>query len=456
MSARPFAHEHWSSTVVFVLAAAGSAIGLGNIWRFPYLAGENGGGAFVLLYLACAVFVAVPILAGEIMTGRHGGQSPINTMRDIAVSNGASRRWGLGGLLAMGISFVVMTFYSVIAGWSLEFGLDAAIGRFRGLDQAGTTAIYDGLLANPWRQTLWHTVFMAANIFIVGHGLHRGIEVASKWMMPTLFALVIGLLAYALVVGDPVAGARFMLMPDFSRLKPETVLLATSQAFFSVTIGAGAMMTYGAYLPRHTSIPATTALIVLADTAVAVLAGLAIFAFVFAYDLKPAQGPGLVFVTLPIAFGQMPGGSIVGAAFFILLAMAALTSLIATLEPIVAYAEERWGINRWTTTIGVGGAAWLLGFGSVLSFNVLADFHPLAFIGAFADKTIFAASEYLSLTLLLPLSGLIVAVFAGWIVPRSVSVAQMGLGDGLRYRIWRVVVRWFGPLMVVAIYVYNL
>ncbi len=448
--------ERWSSPLVFVLAAAGSAIGLGNVWRFSYLAGENGGGAFVLIYIACVTLVALPILMGEILIGRHGGRSPISTMRELAVAHGRSRRWSLAGWLAVTIAFLVMTFYSVVAGWSIDFGLRTARGEFTGLAQGQSKALFDALLADPWRQSLWHTVFMGATVLIVGLGLHRGIEMAAKYLMPVLFAIVLGLLAYAAITAEFGQALRFLLRPDFSAVRPETVLLATSQAFFSVTIGAGAMMIYGAYLPRSVSIPRTTALIVVADTAVALLSGLAIFAILFAYGLVPDQGPGLVFVTLPMAFAVMPGGQIVGCAFFVLLALAGLTSLIATLEPIVAWAAERFGIRRWATTMAVGGCAWALGFGSVLSFNVLADYHPLRFIPVFADKTIFDATEYLSITLMLPISGLLMAVFAGWILPRRVTLEELGLRDGLRYRLWRLVVRWLGPAAVLAIFVFNL
>lgn len=456
MDGQRFPHEHWSSALLFVLAAAGSAVGLGNIWRFPYLAGQHGGGAFVLLYLGCAFLIALPILVGEILIGRRGGQSPISTMRDLAVANGHSPRWALAGWLMVLVAFLVMTFYSVIAGWSIDFGLRAAAGGFAGLDDGGTRAIYESLLADPWRQTLWHTVFMAATVVIVGRGLHRGIEVAVKWLMPMLFAILIGLVVYTMFAADFAGALAFMLEPDFSAVSAETVLLATSQAFFSVTIGAGAMMIYGAYLPRSVSIPGTTAIVVLVDTAVAVLAGLAIFAIVFANGLVPDQGPGLVFVTLPIAFGRMAGGELIGAAFFVLLAVAALTSLIATLEPIVAWAEERFGIRRWTTTLAVGGSAWAIGLGSVLSFNVLAGFHPLDFLPGFGGKTIFAATEYLSLTLMLPVAGLLIAVFAGWVLPRRVTVEELGLGEGAGYRLWRLIVRWLGPLAVLAVFAFNL
>ncbi|MFQ5660715.1 MAG: sodium-dependent transporter [Gammaproteobacteria bacterium] len=449
-------HEIWSSTTLFVLSAIGSAVGLGNIWRFPYLAGANGGGAFVLVYLACVTFIALPILTGEIMIGRMGRQSPINTMRTLAIAEGRSPAWGLAGWLAVFIAFVVMTFYSVIGGWALDFSLKSAMGQFQGLGRAGTQGLFDALLADPYRLAFWHSIFMGLTVWIVARGLHKGIEAAIMWMMPALFTLLLGLVIYAAVTADFLAGINFLLKPDFSRLTAESFLLASSQAFFSVTIGAGAMMIYGAYLPDGVSVPKTTAIIVFADAGVAILAGIAIFPVVFSYGLSPDGGPGLVFVTLPIAFGQMFGGNLIGAAFFLLLAIAGLTSLIATLEPIVAWAEEHRGIKRITTTLVIGLIAWLSGFGTVLSFNLLKDFHPLEFISLLKGKTIFELSEYLSITILLPISGLFIAIFAGWILPRKTTVRELALRDGVTYSVWRFLVRWIGPIAVLTIFFFNL
>ncbi len=447
-------HENWSSTRLFILSAVGSAVGLGNIWRFPYLAGENGGGAFVIVYLLCITFVALPILIGEIMLGRMGKQSPINTMRSLAIKYGKSPLWGLTGWLAIFIAFVVMTFYSVVAGWALDFSLKSAMGVFNGLGKEQTQVIFDDLLASPMRLIMWHTVFTVLTVYIVSRGLHKGIESAIKWLMPALFAILISMVLYSLVAADFMAALTFLFTPDFSKLTPEIFMLASSQAFFSVTIGAGAMMIYGAYLPDDVSIPKTTAIIVYADSGVAILAGMAIFPIVFTYGLSPDGGPGLVFVTLPIAFGQMFGGSFLGTAFFLLLAIAALTSLIATLEPIVAWAEENKGIKRTTTTIVIGLTAWVLGFGSVLSFNHLSGFYPLDFLPFMEGKTIFDASEYLSITVLLPVSGLLVALFAGWVLPREISESELGLKSRKVYLVWLFLLRWVAPAVILVILIF--
>ncbi len=450
------AHETWSSTRLFVLSAVGSAVGLGNIWRFPYLAGDNGGGAFVVVYLVCLTFIALPILIGEIMIGRMGKQSPINTMRSLATERGKSPLWGLAGWLAVFIAFVVMTFYSVVGGWAIDFSLMSAQGVFDGLGKEHTKLVFDELLASPGRLTLWHTVFMSLTVIIVARGLHDGIESAIKWLMPALFAILIGMVLYSVIAADFVSGFTFLLKPDFSKLTTETFLLASSQAFFSVTIGAGAMMIYGAYLPEGVSIPKTTAIIVYADAAVAILAGMAIFPIVFSYGLQPDNGPGLVFVTLPIAFGKMFGGNIIGAAFFLLLAIAALTSLIATLEPIVAWAEEHRGIKRRTSAISIGVLAWIMGFGSVLSFNRLSSFYPLDFLPFMEGKTIFDASEYISITILLPISGLLIALFAGWVLPQAVTENELGLKARAIYRLWRFLLRWLAPVVILGIFFFNI
>ena len=449
------AHETWSSTRLFILSAIGSAVGLGNIWRFPYLAGENGGGAFVLVYLICVTFIAMPILIAEIMLGRMGKQSPINTMRDLALKQGKSPLWGLEGWLAVFIAFIVMTFYSVVAGWSLDFGVKSAMGVFKGLSQDEIRPIFENLLSDPLRLGIWHTFFTALTVFIVSRGLHKGIENAIKWLMPALFALLALMVLYSMVAADFAAGLSFLLEPDFSQLSPQSFMLASSQAFFSVTVGAGAMMIYGAYLSDDVSIPKTTAIIAFSDAGVAILAGLAIFPIVFAYGLQPDGGPGLVFITLPIAFGEMFAGSIIGTAFFILLAIAALTSLIATLEPVVAWAEENRGIKRSTTTIVIGLIAWTLGFGSVLSFNHLADFYPLDFIPVMQNKTIFDASEYISITILLPISGLLIAIFAGWVLPPELTKKEFSNSVGNLYRFWLFLLRWLAPAIILLILYFN-
>ena len=449
-------HEAWSSRLVFLMAAVGSAVGIGNIWRFPYLTGENGGGAFVLVYLGCIVLVAVPILTSELMIGRRGGQSPSHSMQIVAEEEGTHRAWGLVGWLGVIAGFLILTYYSVIAGWGISYMFKTASGAFLGVAGEGAQAVFDGLLADPWSLTLWHTLFMAVTVMIVARGIHGGLEVAVMWLMPAFFILLVGMVLYAAAAADFMAGLKFMFAPDFSKITAKVLLVAVGQAFFSVGVAIGAMMTYGAYLPRNVSIPRSVGIIVAADTGVALLAGLAIFPIVFANGLASDSGPGLIFVTLPIAFGQMTMGTLVGTLFFVLLVFAALTSSISIFEPIVSWAEERRGLKRAKAAAGLGALAWIIGLGSVLSFNAWDDFTPLAMFASLEGKTVFDLVDGLAANFMLPLGGLLIAVFAGWFVSRKTSVEELGMGDGAAYGLWRFLTRFVAPLALGVIIVANL
>lgn len=445
-------HESWSSGRIFVLASIGSAVGLGNIWRFPYLAGENGGGAFVILYIACVALIALPLLAAEIMMGRHGGMSPVNTMRRLAAEAEAQPYWQLQGWLAVGIVFIALTFYSLVAGWCLAYMGLAVSGSFSGLDRTGAEDVFADLLADPVMLAALHGIVTATCVYIVGRGLRRGIERAVRWLMPALFAILLLLVVNGLVAGAPGPALTFLFAPEIGAIDSGVILAAISQAFFSVSVGAGAMMTYGAFLSKRTFIPGAAMVIAFSDTAVAVLAGLAIFPVVFAYNLEPAAGPGLIFETLPIAFGQMTGGAVVGAAFFFLLVVAAVSSIIATMEAVIAWGEEHRSIDRWKTAILVGVAAWVLGLASVFSFNLWKEVRPLGFLEAFADMRIFDFLEYLSLSVMLPLSGLLLALFAGWVLPEAVAREELAL-SARSFRIWRFLLRYIAPAAILIVFV---
>jgi NSS family neurotransmitter:Na+ symporter len=369
-------HEYWSSRLVFVLAATGSAVGLGNIWKFPYITGVYGGGAFVLVYLVCIALIGLPVMMAEILIGRRGGQSPIDSMRLLAQQERKSSAWQLAGWSGVVGSFLILSFYSVIGGWAVVYIWYAASGQFDAAaaapDKAVETigAIFDGLLASPISLIAWHTVFMALTIFIVARGIKGGLERAVTIMMPGLFLILLGLVAYAAFGTDGFGrGMVFLFQPDFSKLSWEAVLVALGHAFLSLSLGMGIMVAYGSYLPRHISIPVASMTVAILDTVVALLAGMAIFPIVFAYGLEPEAGPGLVFVTLPIAFGEMPAGGVIGTLFFVLVVFAALTSSISLLEPTVEFVEGRHGIGRRQAAIGAGLLVWLLGVASALSFN---------------------------------------------------------------------------------------
>ena len=450
-SKRTSIHGQWSSRMAFLLAAAGSAIGLGNIWKFPYITGQNGGGAFVLTYLVCIALVGIPVMMAEIMLGRRGRQSPINTLRTLAVEEGGSRRWqylGWGGVLA---GFIILSYYSVIAGWALAYVFRAASGMFVAASPEQINAIFAALVADPERLLAWHTLFMAMTVIVVARGVRSGLERAVKFMMPALLIILLVLVGYAMNSGKFMDGYHYLFDADFSRLTGKGILIALGHAFFTLSLGMGAIMVYGSYLPQQVSIGRATVAIAVLDTVVALLAGLAIFPLVFASGLSPGEGPGLVFKTLPIAFGHMPGGTLFGTLFFILLVFAAWTSSISLAEPAVAWLVENHHMTRVKAVTWSGIAAWLLGIASVLSFNRWSGFAPLAVVPGFETKTVFDLLDFLASNILLPLGGLLIALFAGWVMSRASSAEELALGN-LGYRIWRFVLRYVAPLAILLVF----
>ncbi len=445
----------WTSRMAFILAAAGSAVGLGNIWKFPYITGENGGGAFVLVYLACIALIGIPVLIAETMIGRRGGRSPVGTMRHLTREEGTSRGWraiGWNGVIA---SFLVLSFYSVIGGWSLVYIGKIVSGAFTGADADAVGGQFGSLLASPGQLLLWHTVFMAIVVFIVGRGIRAGLEKAVKLLMPLLFLLLIVMVIYAMTTGSFGEGVNFLFFPDFSKLTTTGVLTALGHAAFTLSIGIGVLMAYGSYLPQNINIAKTAMSIAILDVAVALMAGLAIFPLVFANALEPGSGPGLIFVTLPLAFGQMPGGIFFGTLFFALLLVAAVTSAISMLEPVVEWLEERKGANRFKSAFLGGLAIWFIGIGTVLSFNIWGDVHPLGFIGAFEGKTVFDLLDFLVSNLMMPLGGLAIALFAGWAMQRARLPEDIGL-SGRSYQSFMFVLRYVTPAGILVVFLYNL
>jgi len=443
-------HGMWSSRWLFVLAAAGSAVGLGNIWKFPYITGENGGGAFVIVYLLCIAFVGIPILAAEVMLGRAGRQSPINTMRTLTQRSASGPAWvfiGWAGALA---GFLILSYYSVIAGWALYYIWLLANGTFEGVSAETAAAAFNGFLERPLLMTFWHGVFMAVTVFIVARGVVKGLEAAIRWFMPLLFLLLVLLLVYAVNEGDFARGAAFMFDFRWDALGLDSVLIAMGQAFFTLSLGMGAMMAYGAYVPADASIGRTVISVALLDTTVAIAAGLAIFPIVFANCLEPAQGPGLMFVTLPLAFGHMPLGALFGAFFFVLVGFAAITSSISLTEPALAFLVEDYNAKRARAAISLGVICWALGIGSTLSFNVWADVHV---VGTF---TIFDFVDYVTQNVMLPLGGLFIALFAGWVLPRAILREELQLNGGWREAATLVLVRVVSPLAVLAVFCFTL
>ncbi len=436
-----------------MLAAIGSAVGLGNIWRFPYVAGESGGGAFVLIYLFFVFVIGVPLLMSEFLIGRRGGMSPINSMRQVAVSEGRSGAWGLVGWMAVFAPIFGLMFYSVVGGWALAYIFETATGMFVGTDAAGSAANFNAFKGDPLVLAAWHFLFMAATVYIVARGIRAGIEQAVTWMMPALFVLLIVLVIYAAIAGDFARAASFLFSFDFSKITLPVVLIAVGQAFFTLSLGGGGMMTYGAYLSKSVPLPQVASIIALSDTGVALLAGFAIFPIVFANGLAPGAGEELIFITLPVAFGQMPLGTLFGTLFFILLAVAAVTSSISMLEPIISYLEEHKGVKRARMALATGFALWVGGLGSVFSYNVWKDFYPLDFLKVFEGKTIFRILDYLTANILMTLGSILVAIFTGWVLSRKTTQEELGLGDGPLYATWRFLVRFVVPIGVGYIFI---
>ena len=442
-------HSEWSSRFAFILAATGSAVGLGNIWKFPYITGENGGGAFVIIYLICVAAIGIPIMIAETMMGRRGRQSPINTLKVLTKEAGANTNWHYLGWLGVIAGFFILSYYSVIAGWSMAYVVKAFTGSFSGQSALEINNLFADLQASPGVQIFWHTVFMVATMAVVARGVQGGLEKAVRFLMPGLFILLMLLVAYAMTTGAYLQGLEFMFKPDFSEITGASVLTAMGHAFFTLSLGMGAIMVYGSYLPKGISIAKTTILIAGADTLVALLAGIAIFPIVFANGLEVGSGPGLIFQTLPIAFGNMTGGWLFGLLFFVLLVFAALSSAISLIEPAVAWCVEHYDIERKKACTVMGFLTWLLGLGTVFSFNNWSD---VTFFGA----TIFESLDFLTANLMLPLGGFFIALFAGRVMLNKDSKEELDLGDDRLFDLWKFLVSYVAPAAVFIVFLHVL
>lgn len=438
-------HGEWSSRLAFILAAAGSAVGLGNIWKFPYMAGENGGGAFVIIYLVCIVMFGLPIMMAEVMIGRRGRQSPINTMKTLCQQEKANNAWSLLGWSGVIAGVLILSYYSVIAGWSLSYVGQSVAGNFVGISEEGAGSLFASLISDPVMLIVWHTFFMVMTMMIVARGVSNGLEKAVKYLMPALAILILVLIGYAISQGSFWLGVKFMFTPDFSKINQEVLLDAMGQAFFSLSLGMGAIMIYGSYLAKNASIAKTSFAVAFADTSIAILAGLAIFPIVIANQLETAQGPGLIFNTLPLAFGQMSGGLFFGTLFFVLLVFAAWTSSISLIEPAVAWLVERKGMSRNKASAICGFVTWFVGLGTVFSFNIWADYKVF-------DKTLFDLLDFLTSNIMLPLGGLLIAIFVGWTMRESSVRDEMAISNPMLYLFWRILVKFITPIGVFLIF----
>ncbi|UEX79420.1 sodium-dependent transporter [Sediminicurvatus halobius] len=435
----------WSSGFVFLLALVGTTVGLGNIWRFPYLAGQHGGGAFLLLYAFCVLVVALPLMVAELAIGRHGRRGPYGSIRRLVTAEARPASWRALGLAAVIGGLLLLSGYSVVGGWSLAYVFRSASGVFDGVDALQAAEVFRALTADPERLLAWHTVFMAVTVVVVGRGLRDGVEAAIRWFVPALTLTLVGLVAFAWGRPGFEQAWAFLFRPDFSQVGPEALLAALGHAFFSLSIGMGALMAFGAYASAGQALIPTALAVVVLDTLLAVLAGLAVFPLVFEAGLPPESGPGLLFQSLPLAFGSLPGGRYLATLFFAMLALAAWTSAFAMLEPAVASLAERPRMDRAQAGSIAGLLAWALGLVPLLSFNVLAD-NGLAT----GQGGLFELYNLVTTGVLLPAVGLATALFAGWVV--RADTWRLELRSPALYPVWLLLIRFVTPVAMALVF----
>ena len=446
----------WSSRFAAYLATIGAAVGLGSVWRLPYLVGTSGGSAFVLIFVLACLAIATPLLVAEFALGRRARQSPPDAAGAVALEYRGSRRWNAIGIVGTIACYLITSYYMVVAGWVLAYTWKVASGALAGLGRPEVAALWRDFLASPLELGAWQIAFIAAVVFVSARGVGRGVEVATRLRAPMLLVLLVVLAAYALATGDVPAGLAFAFAPDFAAITPAVVIAAVGQAFFATGVGMAMMLAYGAYLPRGTSLVRSALGITGSILLVSLLATLTIFPLVFHYGMNPAGGPELVFGVLATVFAEMPGGRLVGSLFFVLLLLSAFTPSLAAYEPPVAWLEQHRGFSRRRAVVTVALAVWALGLGTVLSFNRWAAWHPLGFLPAFADRTFFDVLDYVASNLLLPVGAFATSLFVGWRLPASFLAEELGETTPFARRLCVWALRWVCPLAIAAIFVSTL
>jgi NSS family neurotransmitter:Na+ symporter len=441
---------------MFYLGVVGAAVGLGSIWRFPFLAGTSGGSAFILVFVLAIGLIATPLLAAEFLIGRRGRLSPPAVAGEVASQSALSRRWNAIGILATVAAVLIFSYYAVIAGWVMSYTWKCASGALSGLSRPEVTALWRRFLSSPVEIGAWHLAFMALVAYFSARGLHRGIELATKIRGPALLSLLLVLDVYALTSGDVRRGLAFAFAPNFRAITPEVVLVAIGQAFYATGVGMAMMLAYGAYVSRGTSLVRSAAIISGTILLVSLLSTVLVFPLVFRYGMNPAQGTELVFDVLPKAFAEMPAGRLIGSLFFLLLVFAALTPSIAILEPVVAYLMQRARLSRSRAVVLSTGAVWLLGLASVFSFNLWAHWHPLGFLPGFAQRTWFDVADYVGSNLLLPIGALLTSVLVGWRLKRAVVAEELAETTPLARRACVFLLRTVCPVAIVVVLIAKL
>ena len=436
---------HWSSRFAFLMASVGFAVGLGNIWRFPYVTGENGGAAFVLIYLACAFGIGVPILMSELLIGRRGQGSPTSAMANTAAESGRSKHWRLVGGMGLLAAYTIEIVYAVVVGWVLWYLFKAISTGFVGYDAAVANAEFASVLDSNAGMLAWTLLGLLITGIIIYAGVKDGIERAVSVMMPAMFVLLVGLAVYNYFAGGMGQAIEWLFTPDFSKINFATVLAAIGQAFFSLGVAMAGMMVYGAYLPRSISITNSVLIIVIIDTGVALLAGLVIFPAVFNNGLDPAAGAGLIFQTLPVAFAQMPGGYLFSVLFFLMLSVAGITSMVGLVESVTAWLEDRFDLPRHKSAVLVVGSIAVFSILSILSYNLIDEIR-------IAGRNFNDSMDYFSNQILLPLGGLFIALFAGWGMKKEATRDELTTLNATTYAIWHFLVRFVVPPAVAIIF----
>ena len=430
------AEEKFSSKMGAVAAAAGSAVGLGNVWRFPYIVGEDGGAAFILLYVFFTIAISIPVLMTEFSLGRMTGK-PVTSVFQTLCPGG---KWQIIGFLGVLTAFLIMSYYNIVSGWTLYYTVASAGGWLEGLNELQISQFYGALSSDSVRGIIWLIVVLLATSFVVAKGVSGGIEKYSKILMPLLFILIIVMLVRAITLDGAADGLSFYLSPDFSKLTPKAVFDALGQSFFSLSIGMGTMTTYGAYVQRNQSISGLAVRVAAVDFLVAFLAGAVIFPCVFAFGINPSQGPGLVFVTLPNIFNMMPLGRLFSVAFFSLLVVAALTSSISLLEVVVAYIKTSFTMGRRKATV------------------IAASFTLLFGIACAVSPLFFSIVDNLTANVMMPLGALLIVIFAGWILPSSKMQDELSAhGETFSlFRLYYIVLRYVVPIVILIIFANGL
>ena len=437
--------QGWQQRWTFIAAATGAAVGLGNLWKFSYLAGENGGAAFVLIYIACVFFLALPILLAEVILGSRGRANPILAFEHVALEAGRSRLWQITAWFGVIASLLILSYYSVIAGWVFAYVEAMSNDAFTGLSVRLVGDHFNALLEDPRQLIIWHSSFIALIVLIGAFGVKRGVARAARILIPLLIIALILLAVYAAKVGNIEVGLEFLFEPDWSALTPSVILAAMGQAFFTLSIGMGAMMAFGAHMPDRRSVVGMLSMVAVLDTLIALLAGIAIFPLVFSLNIEPSMGPGLMFVALPYAFAQMVYGDFFGLLFFLMVACVALTSGVALLEPTTAWLVERFNWWRPLAATAVGAIVWVLGLATVFSLNRWADVSFLA-------MGVFEWLDFISANILLPLAAWLIALFVGWRMRVEVARDEMFDEHPWVFSLWRLLLRYIAAPAVLVIF----